>query len=434
MIGRLIFFTTALLLTLSILFSYSFTTFTVLYFDYSDYHFLIRQAIAVFLGLSLIITFSKITPTHEMVNMMGLFIFFASMLVMILMYFLPDSMVTSAGGAKRWIRLSGFSISPVEFFKVGFIYFIAWSFVRKFKEGKKHQLKEEILLFTPYIFLFGVSVILITVFQNDLGQTMVLGLTLLFLGVFAGRSLKFFITAITLSFTLFIALVLVSKHRIERIKMWWAGVQDSLLSLFPQNIASSLRVESQSEPYQIIHSINAIQNGGFLGQGVGNGEFKLGFLSDIHTDFVLAGITEELGFLGVVIVSLTLFYLIFLILKASNFAIKNNDMVGFLFSAGIAMEIAFSFLINSLGISGVIPIKGIAVPFLSYGGSAILAQSLAVAFVIVIYKKNLINEYEAKLQKLRLEEEARQQELRRQKEMEEAKEKAKILKTQKEEE
>ena len=175
---------------------------------------------------------------------------------------------------------------------------------------------------------------------------------------------------------LFVMVIITSAHRIARVKTWWAGVQDLVLSFFPSSIADSLRVENLPEPYQVEHSLNAIVNGGMFGKGLGNGLVKLGFLSEVHTDVILAGITEEMGLLFIV--------LIFKILKIAN---RCENTMYYLFCSGVAVLLGFSFLINAFGISGIIPIKGIAVPFLSYGGSSLLANSIMIGMVLAISKK-----------------------------------------------
>jgi len=301
------------------------------------------------------------------------------------MYFLPPSIVTSAGGAKRWIRLPGFSLAPVEFFKIGFVYFLAWSFSRKFANvNQKKNLIEELKLILPYIVVFLFVVILIAVFQNDLGQVMVLGLTLSFLLFFAGRSFKLFLTLIVLASIIFILFIFTSEHRINRVLSWWANAQNHILSYFPQFLAERLRVESAQEAYQISHSLNAIHHGGLFGVGLGEGILKLGFLSEIHTDFVLAGISEELGYIGVFTITVILALIIHKILKIAN---RSKDPLDYLFCIGVALLLGFSFLINAFGIGGLIPIKGIAVPFLSYGGSAMVANGVAIGIVLMISKK-----------------------------------------------
>jgi cell division protein FtsW len=143
-------------------------------------------------------------------------------------------------------------------------------------------------------------------------------------------------------------------------------------------------VESFDEPYQIGHSLNAINNGGIFGTGLGNGTFKLGFLSEVHTDFILAGIAEEFGFIGVLVVTVMFMWMIKRIFTIAN---RSRNNIYYLFSVGIALLLSFAFLINAYGISGLTPIKGISVPFLSYGGSTILAASIGIGMVLMVSKK-----------------------------------------------
>jgi len=114
------------------------------------------------------------------------------------------------------------------------------------------------------------------------------------------------------AFMAILSLIFFAPHRMARIKSWWSTIQNDILSLFPFEQLETLRVATTAkEPYQISNSLNAIHNGGFLGQGLGNGQFKLGYLSEVHTDFILAGITEELGFIGVALVTFTILFIIF---------------------------------------------------------------------------------------------------------------------------
>ena len=384
MVDKTLFIIASILITISIICSYSFSTYTVLLYGYNEFHFLIRQFIAGIGAIFLMWGISRLDP-EKWTKILGISIFIIFFILMISMYFMPSTLVTSAGGAKRWIRLPGFSLAPVEFFKVGFVYFLAWSFTRKFaNEEKKKKLIEEIKITLPYIFVFLFVVILIAVFQNDLGQVMVLGLTLSFMLFFAGRSFKLFLTLIGSAFMLFIIFIFTSEHRINRILSWWANAQNYILNIFPSFIAEKLRVENAPEPYQISHSLNAIHHGGLFGTGLGEGNLKLGFLSEVHTDFVLAGIAEEFGYIGIFAITILVVLMIHRIFRIAN---RSKDHLDYLFCIGIGLLIGFSFLMNAYGISGLTPIKGIAVPFLSYGGSAMLANGLALGMVLMISKK-----------------------------------------------
>ncbi len=371
------------LLTLSLVMSYSLSAYTVLHFEYGNFHFFMRQGIFVFLGLFVMVFLSKLNPDKWLVPV-GLSLFILFFLAMISMQFLPSSLVHAVGGAKRWIRLGSISLAPVEFFKIGFVFFIAWSFARKLLNKEAMSFWEELKTYAPYLFVFVVAVVIIAVFQKDLGQVVVLGATLMVLFVFAGSSKKFFFSIISLVFTAFIALIFFAPHRIARIKSWWGTVQDGILDILPFEAVQNLRVEVGKEPYQISNSLNAIHNGGLWGEGLGNGQFKLGYLSEVHTDFILAGITEELGFLGLLFVTVMMLLVIFRIFKIAS---KVQNPMHYLFSIGVGLLISASFILNAYGIAGITPIKGIAVPFLSYGGSHILASCVAIGMVLMISKK-----------------------------------------------
>ena len=377
-----IFYSCVALITIGIVFSLSLPVFTVLFFNYEPYHFFIRQLVVGAIGIFLMWGISRLDPDKSMV-WIGFCLFGFCAIAMGAMHALPSSLVTDAGGAKRWIRLPGFSLAPVEFFKIGFVYFLAWSFARKIDERKK-SLKQEFKLILPYMFLFLIAVYLIAILQNDLGQVVVLALTLIVMMLFAGTSKRLFVIGMAGASVLAIVAIFTSEHRILRIKSWWGTVQNMVLSLMPENMANMFRVEGVPEPYQISHSLNAIKHGGFFGEGLGAGVFKLGFLSEVHTDFVLAGIAEEVGVLGILIITSLLLILLFRIFRVSS---RSENKVYHLFTLGVGLLISFSFIMNSYGITSITPIKGIAVPFLSYGGSSILALCIGVGMVLMVSKK-----------------------------------------------
>jgi len=331
-------------------------------------HFFLRQFIAVFIGVILMVGLSKLDP-DKWFKPIGMVLFFTFLFILLLMPLLPESLVKSVGGAKRWINLGSVSITPVEFYKVGFIMFISWSLVRTRLPRGKMSLKSEIKIFIPYIAILIVSTLLIAVFQKDLGQTMVLSLTLIILFLLVGSSFRFFSILAGLGLSSLTLLIITQPHRIKRIKDWFISFNDEANRL---------------ETYQISNSLDAIKNGGFFGQGLGNGQYKLGHLAEVNTDFILSGIAEELGLISIILITFIMFFIIFRIFKI---AAKVENPIYYLFCVGAAFLITFSFLINSFGISGITPIKGIAVPFLSYGGSQVIASALTIGLVLMISKK-----------------------------------------------
>ncbi len=376
----LLLFLASLLIVISILFSYSLSIYTVIYYDYEQFHFILRQFSVGLLSILIMWSLAHVKP-DILISKAGLFLFLFFLFLMIIMPFLPEHFVTQSGGAARWIRLPGLSLSPVEFFKVGFIYFLSWSFNRVLIQHDKIPFVQELKLLIPYAVIFIIVVYLVAILQKDLGQVVLLGAILIIMLMFANRSYKIFLSLFIFVIIGFVALILIAPHRINRIQSWWSGVQDSMLSIMPEVISTALRVKEFPEPYQVGHSLNAIHNGGFNGVGIGEGGLKLGFLSEVHTDFILAGIAEEIGLFGIIFIVLILFIITFRIFRISR-RIENTQY--HLFTLGVGLMIILAFLINSYGISGIIPIKGMAVPFLSYGGSSLLSSAIALGLVLSI--------------------------------------------------
>jgi cell division protein FtsW len=191
----------------------------------------------------------------------------------------------------------------------------------------------------------------------------------LVLFLLVGSSFRFFSILFGIGVSGLILLIITQPHRLKRIEEWFRSFDNSANRL---------------ETYQISNSLDAIHHGGFWGQGIGNGQYKLGYLSEVHTDFVLSGMMEELGFISILVVVMTLLFMLFRIFKI---AARVENPTYYLFCVGAALLIAFSFLINSFGISGITPIKGIAVPFISYGGSQIVASCINIGLILMISKK-----------------------------------------------
>src|SRR5574344_803096 len=350
-----LFILVSMLIIVSIVFSYSLTIYTVEFLGYGQFHYILRQGLVGIFCIYLMWWMARLNP-NKIMHRTGMTLFGVGLFLMVIMPFLPASLVTASGGANRWIRLPGISLSPVEIFKIGFIYFLSWSFFRKVIHQPKKGLFGDLLLLSPYFLVFTFI-------------------------IFANRSLKIIFALILIAIVGMIVLIAAAPHRINRIHSWWSMVQDGILSVLPSTFEQYLRIKNLPEPYQVSHSLNAIHNGGFFGQGISLGDLKVGFLSEVHTDFVLAGITEEIGWLGIFVITTILMLVILRILAISR---KVDSKIFHLFTTGIALMIIVAFLINGAGISGIIPIKGIAVPFLSYGGSSLITSSFAIGLVLSI--------------------------------------------------
>ena len=162
------------LLTLSLVMDYSLSVYTVSHFNYMDFHFFIRQSAAIFLGFISMVILSKMDP-DTWLSRIGLSLFFLFALLMVVMPFLPSSLVNEVGGAKRWIHFGPMSIAPVEFFKVGFIFFLSWSFSRKLIDRDKMGYLEELKIFAPYIIVFLFAVVSHCHFSKRFGSSRCVG-------------------------------------------------------------------------------------------------------------------------------------------------------------------------------------------------------------------------------------------------------------------
>lgn len=378
-----LFYLSCILITIGIVFSYSLTAFTILFFDYNEFHFFVRQLFFGTSGILIMFFISRLNPYNKQSQKILLIILIASFICIVILPFLPTNLATESGGAKRWLRLGPVSISPVEFFKIGLIYFLAWSYTRRIDESKK-AIKHEILILLPYCIVASIVIGYIYFTQNDLGQSVISFFLILALAFFAGASKRLFAFGILVVMMIGIMVIFSNQRRIERIRAWWGNIQDAFLPMLPDWMASTLRVSANTEPYQISHSLNAIAHGGFFGEGLGLGIFKLGFLSEVHTDFVLSGITEEIGLAGLAIICLLYFLMILRIFKIAGRCEAKQD---FIFCSGIALLLLFSFFMNAFGVISLTPLKGVAVPLLSYGGSSMWAICVGLGYVLMISKK-----------------------------------------------
>lgn len=341
------------------------------------------QGLFAIVSLMFLLTFLKIC-NERMIIFLLISCISISLIACILLPFLPTSLVVETKGARRWLRILSVSIAPTEFLKIGFIYILAWTYSRKYG-SKAVSLKQDIMRIAPSLFLYFIIFAYIYVTQNDLGQAVVMLVVLLSMALCAGGTFMSVLLISSCGVLLVVLAILLNTKRIQRILDWWVNIQDIILPLLPERFQESMRIYNANTPYQLTHGLNAFFNGGIFGEGLGLGVFKLGFLSEVHTDFILAGMTEEIGILGLLFICAVYFWLFFSLIKISaNVQEKKYS----LFIIGYMFCIAYSFLMNIFGILGFIPLKGIAVPFLSYGGSSMFANVFAITIILALYKTN----------------------------------------------
>jgi cell division protein FtsW len=374
------------LMSIGAVFSYSLPIYIETKYNYGEWHFFLRYITFASVGIIIMMILAQLNP-DKVFKILGWTLFLGGFITILIMPKLPESICPVIKGARRWISLGVIRISPLEFFKVGLIFFFAWSFSRKLLPKHFNSFKEEFMAIWPYLFLLTVVAIVTIIFQSDLGETLLILMIFTIMLLFTKVSPKTFGALILIGGILFVVGIAHKSYRLERFK----SALYNIYLMLPEFMQKwfNVNITSYDISYQLRQSINAIHNGGFFGVGIGNGQLKMGFLSDVHTDFVLSGIAEETGFLGVILVLILITLLIWRIFKIANHIQTKRliDYVYQLFCVGIGVLIGFETLLNILGIIGILPLKGLPIPFVSYGGSSMLAFSIACGMVLMISKR-----------------------------------------------
>ncbi len=258
-------------------------------------------------------------------------------------------------GATRWIKIGPFSLQPSEFIKPGFIVFAAWMFSERKKSPD----------FPGIIILFGVYVLLVffLIRQPDFGQSFLLTLCFAAVFFFAGMSMRWMAVLGGLTVLGAVAAFTFLPHVRDRISRF----------LNPEG----------SDTYQTDKALEAIANGGLFGRGPGEGHIK-NQLPDAHTDFIFAVAVEEFGF---VLSSGLILLLAIFIGRAFRNALRLNDYFSQLAVAGLATMLGLQTLINLSVNLNLIPPKGMTLPFISYGGSSMLALSFTAGLILAFTRR-----------------------------------------------
>ncbi|SDH71166.1 cell division protein FtsW [Planococcus glaciei] len=282
-----------------------------------------------------------------------------------------------AGGARSWIDLGFANIQPSEVAKVGIIFYLAGVFSNKYKKGNINNLNESIA--PPVIIL---TLVLLSVFlEPDLGSMMIIGAVGLSVMAASGISIKFFAkmagwvavgcAVFIIPIMLFASDIIFTEKRLGRL--------DAFFNPFSDELGFGL---------QIVNGYLAIGSGGLSGLGLGQSIQKLGYLPEPHTDFIMSVIAEELGVLGVIFV---LGGLAFIVLRGLSIAMTTKDPLARTLAAGIASMIGIQTFVNLGGLTGLIPLTGVTLPFISYGGTSVILLSLAMG---VLMNVSMVHKFE----------------------------------------
>jgi cell division protein FtsW len=330
---------------------------------YASTHFLIRQLL--FIGIAFVAALVVVQVPVSFWEKSAPWIFVASLLLLVLV--LIPFIGKGVNGARRWIPLGIMSFQPSELAKLGVALYAAGYMVRKMeaREDFFHAV-------APMVVALAVVGLLLLA-EPDMGAFLVIAMIamgILFLGGVNGR-MFLLITAVLVS--AFVLMITLSEWRRDRIFAY----------LNPWDEKYTL-----GKAYQLSHSLIAFGRGEIFGQGLGGSVEKLHYLPEAHTDFLLAVIGEELGFIGVAAVIFAFFWIARRVFHIGRQAIALDRVFAGLFAQGIGIWIGGQAFIN-MGVNlGVLPTKGLTLPLMSYGGSGMLMNLVALAIVLRIDIEN----------------------------------------------
>ncbi|NQD97914.1 FtsW/RodA/SpoVE family cell cycle protein [Staphylococcus xylosus] len=269
-------------------------------------------------------------------------------------------------GSRNWINLGLFSLQSSEFLKLASIFYLSYIINRRISSSRDYHLKHMI----PPLGVLGVGLLLVLM-QGDLGGTLLTVAIIASILIYSDIKNKIklqimMITMVPIVFYIIYTLIFDSKnlYRLKRIKV----------------MLDPFKYES-GDGYQLTGALTSIGNGGLTGRGLGNGIAKLGYLPEPHTDFIFTVIAEELGLIGVLF---TLIVYVVILFKGLIYANKTTNQFYKLICVGVVSYLFMQVFINLAGVSGLIPLTGVTLPLLSYGGSSMLSISIAFGALLAV--------------------------------------------------
>lgn len=313
-----------------------------------------RQALGAAVGL--VALFSAMKVGYQRLEKFAVPLALLSLALLVLVQ--VPGLGHTAGGARRWMQLGGITFQPSEIAKLALVLWLARSLSRK-----QDRIRLFSVGFLPHLLVLGLFALLLLL-EPDFGTTVVLGAVTFALLFIAGARLTYLAAIAGAALPVMALLVWRSPYRLQRF----------LTFLDPWK-------DPQGHGYQTVESLLGFGAGGSFGVGLGDSHQKLFFLPAAHTDFILSIIGEELGFVGVAAVLLLFAVIVWRGLKAAHAA---SDAFGCYLAIGLTLLISLEALVNAGMALSLLPTKGMALPFISYGMSSAIASSLAAGILLSI--------------------------------------------------
>jgi len=314
-------------------------------------HFLIRQTIFSAVAFVVLAATSRIDIT-----LLRRFTYPVLLVAVVLMVAVALGFGRSAGGATRWLRVGPVNMQPAELAKLAMVLWLAHSLAKK-----AHRVRTFSIGFLPHVLVMGL-LMLLCLAQPDFGSAVIIALLTFVVLFAAGAKAGYLLGGVLVALPIGYAAIASSPYRMRRIT--------AFLEPFEHR---------QGAGYQITESLMSFGSGGWTGVGLGDGRQKLLFLPEAHTDFVSAIVGEELGFLGVATLCLAF---VWVVLRGLRAAWRSHDEYASYLAAGMTLFIGLQAFTNLAVAMGLLPTKGLALPFVSYGGSSLLVNAAAAGLIL----------------------------------------------------
>jgi cell division protein FtsW len=323
----------------------------------NGYTFLLRQLLWIVIGMGGM--FWLMNTDYRKLRQPGvIFTALSATLVLLIAVFFLDR----SHAVHRWVRLGPLSFQPSELAKLIVIFFLAW-FLANRRAPRSVGVNDPLRTLAP---VFGTLLLVVglVVAEPDLGTACMISLIAFVMLYIAGLSLRYVAAGLAAALPVVYLLIVRVPYRLERVQTFFSPGSDP-----------------QGHGFQLLQSLIAVGSGGFSGVGLMESRQKLFFLPEAHTDFIFSVISEELGFIGAVIV-----IVLFAVYGWRGFvaAMKAPDDFGRLLGIGITTMIVGQALVNLSVVLGLLPTKGIPLPFISYGGSSLIGMLLATGVLLNI--------------------------------------------------
>ena len=320
----------------------------------NPYKFAIMQSIFLVIGIFLMLFLSKV-DYHIYYKYANKILLICGILLLLV---LIPGIGSVRNGSRSWFGIGSLGIQPSEFAKLGLIMYVS-----KYLTNNNRIMKDVIKGVFPILLVIGLFFVLIML-EPDFGTAMVIVLTLVVLIFISGVKISFFVKVGLVGLLGIVGIIIAAPYRMKRIV--------SFLNPWSDPLGSG---------YQILQSLYAIGPGGLLGQGFINNKKKYFYLPEPQTDFIFSIISEELGFLGVLIVT-SLFLFIFY--RGIYNSLKCKDLYGKYLAFGLAFGLIIQASLNLCVVVGLIPVTGVTLPFISYGGSSLLVSMISIGIILNI--------------------------------------------------